>query len=398
MSEVIALDGPAAARRAPLRSAAERGNLPPMFGPARVRRVQISRLEVPLLEPFVIACGEVTATRNALVQVELCDDRGRVAIGLGEAATLAPVTEEDLPDVLRQLERAGGALTGALLPAHEGLDGLAGPLDAAAGGAVVARSALETAALDALARLAGAPLRALLGGEIGARTTAMTTDITIPIRDVGKMADLARAHRAQGFTCFKVKVGREVEHDAEALRAIAAAVPDARFRIDANAGFSAKEALALAEILARGGIEIDCFEQPCAAGDLAGMAEVAAAIEPPVIADESARRVEDVAALVAARAADGVNLKIAKSGGPLAALAIGRAAKAQGLRVMCGGMVETRLGMTAAAHVAAALGGVDFVDLDTAWLLAGDPFEGGYAAEGPEYTLSDTAGLGVVLR
>jgi L-Ala-D/L-Glu epimerase len=61
-------------------------------------------------------------------------------------------------------------------------------------------------------------------------------------------------------------------------------------------------------------------------------------------------------------------------------------------------MVETRLGMTAAAHVVAALGGVDFVDLDTAWLLADDPFEGGYVADGPRYTLPDLPGLGVSRR
>jgi L-alanine-DL-glutamate epimerase-like enolase superfamily enzyme len=65
---------------------------------------------------------------------------------------------------------------------------------------------------------------------------------------------------------------------------------------------------------------------------------------------------------------------------------------------MMGGMVETRLGMTAAAHVACALGGVDFVDLDTAWLLADDPYEGGYLADGPRYTLPVTPGLGVTVR
>ena len=90
-------------------------------------------------------------------------------------------------------------------------------------------------------------------------------------------------------------------------------------------------------------------------------------------------------------------LQLAKAGGPLGAPAIKGGARALGLAVMCGGMVETRLGMTAAAHGAAALGGVDFVDLDTAWLLAADPFTGGYAARGPRLTLVDAPGLGVDL-
>lgn len=364
----------------------------------RVRSVVGAALEVPLVEPFVIACGEVRTTRSALVRVELAAEDGRIAAGLGEAATLVPVTAEDLPDVLARLGEAAAVLGGRAVPMDDGLRGWTEALNEAAGGAPVTRAGLETAVLDALARLAGVPLRALLGGETGARTAAMTTDITIPIREVGKMVELARAHAAQGFSCFKVKVGREVEHDAEALAAIAAAVPGARFRIDANAGFSAAQALGLVERLARDAVAIECFEQPCGTDDLAGMAEVAAAIEPPVIADESVKRLADVERLAEARAADGVNLKIAKSGGLLAALAIGRAAQARGMRVMCGGMVETRLGMTAAAHVVAALGGVDFVDLDTAWLLAEDPFEGGYAASGPAYALGGEPGLGVVSR
>lgn len=99
--------------------------------------------------------------------------------------------------------------------------------------------------------------------------------------------------------------------------------------------------------------------------------------------------------MLAAKAAGGVNLKLAKSGGPLGSLAIGRAALAAGLDLMVGGMVETRLGMTAAAHVAAALGGVRFIDLDTAWLLAEDLYEGGYRADGPKYVLGPEPGLGV---
>ena len=93
-----------------------------------------------------------------------------------------------------------------------------------------------------------------------------------------------------------------------------------------------------------------------------------------------------------------MNLKLAKSGGPLACLAIGRAAREAGLQLMFGGMVETRLGMTAAAHVACALGGVDFVDLDTAWLLADDPYLGGYVATGPRYHLPAAHGLDVRRR
>jgi L-alanine-DL-glutamate epimerase-like enolase superfamily enzyme len=249
--------------------------------------------------------------------------------------------------------------------------------------------------LDAIARSRSLTVRALLGGDLGARTNQLETDITIPILEPSYMATLARGWREKGFTCFKVKVGKDHDRDLRALEAIAKAVPDARLRLDANEGFVASEAISMVHAVERLGLVLECFEQPCAAADLDGMAEVARELDVPVIADESVKSIEDFLRVIKAKAADGVNLKLAKSGGLLGALVIGREAKRRGMSVMCGGMVETRLGMTAAAHVAAALGGIEFADLDTAWLLRDDPFVGGYVADGPRYTLVEESGFGV---
>ncbi|HEY4118705.1 MAG TPA: enolase C-terminal domain-like protein [Byssovorax sp.] len=360
--------------------------------------LEVAALSVALTEPFVIASGRVDATRAALVQVVARGD-GLEARGLGEAAALPPVTREDQPEVLDALERARAAFVGAAIDLD--LDGdfcVVSELCArAADGSTVARAGLETAALDAISRLFDRPLRALLGGDVGRATRVLETDITLPIQPAAAMAAQALRWRALGFSCFKVKVGVDADADVAAIAAVHAAVPDATFRVDANAGFSARVAIAFARALERRGVAMQCFEQPCAADDLDGMAEVARAISAPVVADESVKSLADLDRVAAARACGAVNLKLAKSGGPLGALAIGRRARALGLGVMCGGMVETRLGMTAAAHVAAALGGVEFVDLDTAWLLADDPFTGGYTARGPRLTLVDAPGLGVDL-
>jgi L-alanine-DL-glutamate epimerase-like enolase superfamily enzyme len=99
--------------------------------------------------------------------------------------------------------------------------------------------------------------------------------------------------------------------------------------------------------------------------------------------------------VLAAGAAHGINLKLSKSGGLLPALALGERARAAGLSLMCGGMVETRLGMTAMAHVACALPAVEYIDLDTAFLLAEERFSGGYRAAGAELGVEDGPGLGV---
>jgi len=187
----------------------------------------------------------------------------------------------------------------------------------------------------------------------------------------------------------------DVDADARALEAIGGALPQVRLRVDANGGHSADDAIRLARATERLGLRIECWEQPCPAGDLDAMARVAREVREPVIADESVKTLDDVRTLVSRRYASGLNLKVAKMGGVLRAFAAGRAAREAGLKVMVGGMVETRLGMTAAAHLACALGGVDFVDLDTAWLLAHDPYRGGYIADGPRYTMPDAPGLGI---
>jgi L-alanine-DL-glutamate epimerase-like enolase superfamily enzyme len=251
------------------------------------------------------------------------------------------------------------------------------------------RAALVTLVLDD-----GAGRRARGLGEAAALPPVTREDQPDLLRAVAA----ARAYRDAGFACFKVKVGHDHRADHAALRAIAAAVPDARFRLDANEGYTARDALELLDRLVADGLALECFEQPCARDDLAGMAEVSAHSPVPVIADESFRGPADPDRLSDARAAHGVNLKLAKLGGPGAAVALGREARRRGLSLMAGAMVETRVGIATMAHVVAALGGVDWVDLDTAFLLARDPFVGGYRAEGSRLVLEPGAGSGVSMK
>ncbi len=361
-----------------------------------VRAMTWEPLSVPLLEPFVIASARVDGTRAALVSATVLESSGaRRGTGLGEAATLVPVTREDQPEVLRVLAAAVPLLEGATLASFAELTTL---LDGAFKTSPVARAAAECAILDGWARAANVGFARFLGGSGASLARELVTDITLPIAPLARMVANAVAYRALGFTAFKIKVGKHVDDDVRALLGIHAAVPDATFRIDANEGFSADTALALLGAARDAGAVVECFEQPCARGDLDGMARVTAEGGVCVVADESVRTLAELEAVAAARAASGVNLKLVKSGGPLAAFAIGARAKALGMRVMVGGMVETRLGMGAMAHVASALGGVDFVDLDTAFLLADDPFDGIYSSDGPRLTLATGHGLDVRVR
>lgn len=336
----------------------------------RLERISARPLEIPLSAPFVIASARVDVTPNVLVEVEVVDTQtGARAVGLGEAATLHPVTEQTQADVL------------ALINAKN--------VDVARLHGSAAQGAL-TAFEDAVARLEGRTLRDALA-EGRPVVHELVSDITLSI---GEPQSIAVTWRQRGFTCFKVKVGKNVDADLQALERIHQLVPDATFILDANAAYTATEAIFVARACARLGLTVDCFEQPCGKDALDAMAEVCAALDVPVIADESFQGFDDLARLAKAKAADGVNLKLAKLGSPREAVRIGRAARElYGMKLMMGAMVESRLSISAAANVAAALGGVDFCDVDTAFLLAADPFTGGYVATGPRLALTAGAGL-----
>jgi L-alanine-DL-glutamate epimerase-like enolase superfamily enzyme len=223
----------------------------------------------------------------------------------------------------------------------------------------------------------------------------MITDITLPIGEPEHLAALALGYRARGFASYKVKVGKSREADRAVLTSLARVIHGARVRLDANEGFSADDALRLLDDARSLGLVVECFEQPCSRNDTLAMARVTAEGGVPVVADESCRSLDDVERIAGEGLAHAVNLKLVKLGGVRESVAVGRRARALGLDLMAGAMVETRLGLSAMAHVVTALGGVEWLDLDTAFLLADDPFRGGYHADGATLTLVEAPGLGV---
>jgi len=230
-------------------------------------------------------------------------------------------------------------------------------------GPAPARAALDLALHDRLGRLAGLPLYELLGLS---PPPVLPSSFTIGIDTPAEMA--AAAARIPDFPIIKVKLGSE--NDAARLAAIRAARPDVILRIDANAAWSAEEAIRQIERILP--YDLEMIEQPVARDDFAGLAAVQAACPVPVVADESVQSLADLDKLAAA-GVQGINVKLMKVGGLAPALAILQRARALGLRVMLGCMIETSLGVTAMAHLA---GFAEWLDLDAPLLLANDPFDG----------------------
>ncbi len=330
---------------------------------------------IALTEPFGIATGAQAIARNVLVEVRLADG----TLGIGEAAPFPAVSGETQEAALSALEQTRGALIGEDASRWRRVASIA--RDASLDTPSV-RSAIESAVLDAVTRRAGLSLHRFFGGA----EETLTTDITI----VTGTPDHARAaaERAcrQGFDTLKVKVGGvATEHDVARIDAIVAVAPMARLILDANASFTADEAVDLVERVGRERIAL--FEQPTRTDDLDGMRSVRRRTRVLVAADESARSASDVAMLAAERAADVVNIKIAKSGIAEACDMIA-AARGYSLGLMIGGMVETPLAMTVSACLAAGSGGFAFVDLDTPLFMKDVPTRGGWEQSGPRLDVS----------
>jgi L-alanine-DL-glutamate epimerase-like enolase superfamily enzyme len=352
----------------------------------RLSELTVHRLDVRLREPFGIATGAQHLAENLLVVLGFDDG----TTGSGEAAPFPAVNGETRALAEETLAAARAALVGTELERWRSTACTARGALAASPSALCA---FETALLDAYTRRAGLSLLGFFGGA----ELELETDITLTTGTPEQAFEQSARARRDGFRILKVKVGgAAMEHDVQRLQRACEASPDAALVLDANASLTSDAALALLRALGPLRERVMLFEQPTAADDLAGLATVRRA-GVRVAADESARAVTDLPLLMRAGAADVVNVKNMKSG-LVGAYDLAVAARACGLDLMIGGMVETRLAMTASACLAAGLGGFAHVDLDTPFFLDGDPFEGGveYRTAGPRLSLREvTRGHGV---
>jgi L-alanine-DL-glutamate epimerase-like enolase superfamily enzyme len=168
-----------------------------------------------------------------------------------------------------------------------------------------------------------------------------------------------------------------------------------RIRLDANQGWSPRHAVRLIHAMEDTGLDVELVEQPVAHWDLDGLAWVSDRVQTPVLADEAVFGPRELIEVIRRRAADMVNVKLAKCGGLEPARMLLGLAEAYGVGTMFGSMMETSIGVGAAASLAAAHGATDVCDLDAAWWLAEAPVAGGMRYHGADIVLSRAAGLGV---
>ncbi|MBW3630890.1 MAG: dipeptide epimerase, partial [Gemmatimonadetes bacterium] len=246
-----------------------------------------------------------------------------------------------------------------------------------------AKAGISMALHDLVGKRLGHPVWRLWGLDAEAPLSSFTIGIDEP--------ELMRqkVREAAAYRILKVKVG--TPRDPEILEAIRAEAPDAVIRVDANTGWTLKQAVAALPMLQQFGVEL--VEQPLAPTDLEGLRALRSQSPIPIIADESSIGLLDVPRLVGV--VDGINIKLAKCGSMREATRMVHAARAHGMLVMLGCMVESTIGVAAAVQLAPLC---DYLDLDGAALLANDPFVGPGIEPDGSIRFNETPGLGVARR
>jgi len=344
-------------------------------------------LNVPLKTPFKTAMRTVREIEDVVVIVET--DTGHT--GYGSAPATAVITGDTHGSIIEAISKViSPALIGRDIA---NLNNLVNTVQNAIVRNFSAKAAIEIAIYDLYGQLYGAPLYQLLGGG----DNVISTDITISVDYIEKMVEDTLVAIDRGFETLKIKVGKDPALDIERVKAIYAAVNErALIRLDANQGWTPKQTVSVMRTLENSGVRLELLEQPVRGDDIEGMKYVTERIHTPVMADESSFGPKEAIELIRQRAADIINIKLMKTGGISNAIKIADIAGIYGVNCMIGCMLESSIGVAAAAHIAVAKSSViTKVDLDTPSLGQYDPVTSGVQFNNSEIKITDLPGLGI---
>lgn len=353
----------------------------------KITDIKFAMLKVPLKTAFKTALRTVSEIEDVVVIVET--DSGHT--GYGGAPATAAITGDTHGSIIE-------AIRVIIKPALLGkdisnLNELTHIIQSSIVKNYSAKAAIEIAIYDLFAQLYNAPLYKILGGG----EPSLATDITISVDYIDKMVEDSKKAVQLGFETLKIKVGKDIGLDIERVKAIYAAVKDsALLRLDANQGWTAKEAVNAIRNLEDSGVKLELIEQPVKADDWDGMKYITERVRSPIMADESTFGPKEVIELIKMRAADIINIKLMKTGGISNAIRIADIAETYDIECMIGCMLESSISVAAAAHFAVSKSNViSKIDLDGPSLCKYNPVESGVNFNNSEISISDVAGLGI---
>lgn len=353
----------------------------------KITAVRLGKISVPLRTPFKTALRTVSSVEDVIVEIHTDDGR----IGYGEAPPTGPITGDTTLAII-------GAIEDHIAKSIIGMDvddfeDVLQKVQKSIVGNTSAKAAVDMALWDLYGQKYGIPVYKLMGGA----RKKIVTDITISVNDPETMVRDSLIALERGYDCLKMKVGINPEMDVARLKAVRQAVGNnVTIRIDANQAWNAKQAVKILNAMQEQGLQIELVEQPVPAHDLEGMKYVTERSYVPVLADESLYSPADAATILRMGAADLLNIKLMKCGGLYNALKICTIAEVYGVECMIGCMLEAKISVNAAVHLACAKKVITKVDLDGPVLCSEDPILGGAVFDEKDITVSDSPGLGIL--
>ena len=350
--------------------------------PIHITKTEIYRFSIPM-EPFTISTGTMDHAQNVFIRVHT----NAGFYGVGECSAF-PMIVGETQDTCLLMAREFAKLWIGKDPLD--IEARLQQLHSFTAGNTTIKSAFDMALYDIAAKNAGLPLYKFLGGE----KRVIESDITIGIASPAAMAEKARAFKQLGANILKVKLGKNAAEDVERIKQIRQVVgPDLIIRVDANQGWSYDDAVHV--LTAFKNYNIEFCEQPMRRHNDHLLPSLKKISPVKIMADESVFDHHDAMRLLEADACDYVNIKFAKSSGILEAQKINAVCAEKNIPCMMGGMLESRVALTAFAHFATAFDNVQFYDMDTCMLgHKVDPVTGGVAYNNFCVELPDAVGIG----
>lgn len=352
----------------------------------KITSISIAKLQIPLIRPFITAVRRTEYVEDIIAMLNT--DCGK--IGYGSAASTPAITGDSQESII-------AAIQNTMAPKLIGRDiadfnNLLFLCSSSMQKNSSAKAAIDIALHDLFAQNCGLPLYKMLGGN----KNKIHSCITISVKNIEEMVTDAMNLVQEGFNVIKIKVGLNYLDDIERIKAIRHELGrEVNLLVDANQGWSCKDALKVIHVLEESDLNIGIVEQPVKANDINSLKLIRDSVDSFIMADEACFSPEDALNIAYLNAADGINIKLMKSGGIENAKAIYNIAKTANMRLMVGCMLESPIGVAAIASFALSKPDIMYADLDPIALIKENYIIGGARINGSEITLSDKPGLGI---
>ncbi|MDP1574318.1 MAG: dipeptide epimerase [Coxiellaceae bacterium] len=352
----------------------------------QIKSISVDEIQIPLLKPYVSALRRVDNIKDIVVTIRTSNG----LVGYGSATATPAITGDTYESIISAIINAiSPKILGRNLLEFENVINLT---YSSIEKNFSAKAAVDIALHDLMAKYYNVPLYQFLGGSVN----RITTDMTIGLNTIDEMVDNAKNLVSNGVKTLKIKAGMAAQDDLAAIQAIRNAVGEnIRLCIDVNQQWNVADAVKIIHEIEKLNLNICMIEQPTAAGDLVGLKYVRDHVDSTIFADESCFSPDDAMNIISNDMADGIVVKLMKSGGLYAANTIYQIAKKHDFPCMVGCMLESPISIAAMASFSVSKKDIAFVDLGTLVRLKYNPIVGGMQLSKSELILSDQPGLGI---